>query len=311
MNNQGKLLISSYAKNNQRMAFKNIIIFLLGFSILLLSTTSFSSDKEKEKRWASQVIDSLMDGEAIFLNDGKTDFLALDMPAEKKSKIGVLVIHGIGIHPDWPQIVNPLRVGLSEAGWHTLSLQMPILKNSATGKDYLPLMKEVAPRIEAGISYLEKSGIKKIVLVAHSLGAQMTSYYLANLSKTKTPIIAYVAIGMGASNSELLKKITLPVFDIYGSEDLEGVMKSAVDRAKASLGNRFYKQQKIEGANHFFDDKNDQLIGIVRKYIKDFELNNFPTKRGALQSFCSRYDGLTPCVEYYISSNGAVTYPCN
>lgn len=269
MNHQKKLLSSS-EKNSLKVTLNNTLSFLLAFSLLLLSTTSFSSDAEKEKRWASQVTDSLMDGEAVFLSDGNSDFLALDMPAEEKSEIGVLVMHGIGIHPDWPQVINPLRVGLSEAGWHTLSLQMPVLKNSATGKDYLPLMKEVAPRIEAGIAHLKKAGVKKIVFVSHSLGAQMASYYLANLSEIKTPVIAYVAIGMGASNSALLKKITFPIFDIYGSEDLDGVMTSASDRVKASAVNKEYKQKKVEGANHFFDDKNEALIEMVSEYIKTF-----------------------------------------
>ena len=152
--NYQKNLFNKNAKNNMKIILKNTVIFLLGFSLLLLSSTSFSSDIEKEKRWASQITDSLMDGEAVFLNDGTNNFLSLDMPAEKKSDVGVLVMHGIGLHPDWPQVVNPLRVGLSEAGWHTLSLQMPVLKNSATGQDYLPLMKDVAPRIEAAINYL-------------------------------------------------------------------------------------------------------------------------------------------------------------
>ncbi|HIO91469.1 MAG TPA: DUF3530 family protein [Leucothrix mucor] len=268
MINNLKNTLNHYAKKGSKIALKNSLIALLGFTLVMISGASSASDKDKEKRWASQVVESLMDGDSVYLSDGKDDFLALDMPAEEKSEIGMLVMHGIGIHPDWPQVVNPLRVGLSEAGWHTLSLQMPVLKNSATGKDYLPLMKDVAPRIEAGIAHLKKSGVKNIVLVSHSLGAQMTSYYLANQTDSKSPVIAYVAIGMGSSNSELLKKISLPVFDIYGSEDLKGVMASASDRAKASKDNKMYKQEKVEGANHFFDDKDELLVEMVIKYIK-------------------------------------------
>lgn len=263
----------SYAIKRGQKGLKNSLSIILGCSLLFASAMSFASDKEKEKRWASQVTDALMDGEAVYLNDGKDDFLALDMPAEEKSDIGIVVMHGIGIHPDWPQVVNPLRVGLSEAGWHTISLQMPVLENGAKGEDYLPLMTEVGPRIEAAIKHLQKAGAKKIILVSHSLGAQMTSNYLANRPEPKAedqeaaPIIAYVAIGMGESNAELLSKIKLPVFDIYGSEDLDGVVKSAPDRAKASAENKSYQQEKVAGANHFFDDKSEELVEIVEKYI--------------------------------------------
>jgi len=264
-------VFNKYAKKRKEKARKNTINFLLMFVLLVFSVGSPASDIEKEKRWASQISDTLMDGDVIYLSDGKNDFLALDMPTEEKSDIGVLVMHGIGIHPDWPEVINPLRVGLAEAGWHTLSLQMPILKNSATGEDYLPLMKEVAPRIEAGIKHLKKSGVKKVVLVAHSLGAQMTSYYLAHLSDKKSPVIAYVAIGMGASNSKLLKNINLPVFDIYGSEDLKDVMDSAADRMKSSSHNKKYQQEKIKGADHFFNGKNEILVKIVTDYIRSLK----------------------------------------
>ncbi len=257
-------------KSHLKKTYKIIIGSLIIFFLLVTSTASMASDKEKEKRWATQVTDSLMDGEALYLHAGKDIFLALDMPAEEKSELGILVMHGIGIHPDWEQIVNPIRVGLAEAGYHTLSLQMPILKNSATSKDYLPLMKEVAPRIEAGIAYLKKSGVKKIALVSHSLGAHMTSYYLANSEQQKKtlPIIAYVAIGMNTPNTELLKKIKLPVYDLYGSEDLESVLKSASDRASASSANKAYKQEKVNGANHFFDNKNEVLLELITQYLK-------------------------------------------
>ena len=43
----------------------------------------------------------------------------------------MIVIHGIGIHPNWETIVKPLRVQLAAKGWNTLSLQMPVLANDA------------------------------------------------------------------------------------------------------------------------------------------------------------------------------------
>ncbi len=40
---------------------------------------------------------------------------------------GVLINHGRGFHPDWVDTVQPLRVGLVDYGWNTLSIQMPVL----------------------------------------------------------------------------------------------------------------------------------------------------------------------------------------
>ena len=250
---------------------------LLSFSLFFLFSTGVNaSDKEKEKRWADQISDSLLDGEAIQLNDGTADFLAIFTEAENPKDVGVIIIHGIGIHPDWPSVIQPLRVRLAENGWNTLSLQMPILGNDANVEDYEPLMKEVPARIDAGIRYLFKQGAKKIVIVAHSLGAQMSSYYLAHKkiyqeAQTQTPIIAFIGIGMGAGNVPYLKQIKIPVVDIYGEKDLPTVLGSVDARAKAANSNKHYQQKKVAGANHFFEDQDDDLVKTVTDALKKYK----------------------------------------
>ncbi len=249
---------------------------LLAFLLIAATSSCFSSDREKEKRWAEQVTDSLLDGEAVYLSDGKADFLAIDTRADNAKDTGVIVIHGIGIHPDWETIVQPLRVQLAAEGWNTLSLQMPIMANEATAMDYKPLMKEVPARIDAGIRQLNKAGAKKVVIVAHSLGAEMANYYLAHKkiyqeAKTETPIVGYVGIGMNTGNTAYLKKIKIPVLDLFGENDLPGVLESAPLRANAAAHNKKYYQKKVAGAGHFFEDKDDELLKAVKEALLSFE----------------------------------------
>jgi len=278
------------------MTSKNINNSLLIFIFCLTSTLAFATDKEKEKRWADQISDSLVDGEAIKLSDGKNDFLAIDTRANKsasnlsipdnikqvpstnatnRNKTGIIILHGIGIHPDWETVIQPLRVQLAELGWNTLSLQMPVLNNDAKARDYQPLMKEVPARIDAGIRHLAKEGAKNIVIVAHSMGAKMANYYLAHKkiyreAQTDTPIIAYIGIGMGAGNTTSLKKIKLPILDLYGSDDLLEVIESAPMRATAASHNKKYKQKMVSGANHFFESKDDKLVELVAEALDTF-----------------------------------------
>ena len=245
-------------------------------ALLLFTTNVFASDREKEKRWADQIIDSLLDGEAIYLSDGSEKFLTIETHADAPKETGVIVIHGIGIHPDWETVIQPIRVQLAAEGWNTLSLQMPILGNDATGMDYHPLMKEVPARIDAGIRQLHKAGVKKVVIVAHSLGAQMANYYLAHKkiyqeAKTETPIVGYVGIGMNTGNTVHLKKIKIPVLDLFGENDLPGVLQSAPLREKAAAHNKKYSQQKVAGASHFFEGKDDELVKAVKDALLSFE----------------------------------------
>lgn len=238
---------------------------------VLLPMSVVASDLAKEKRWADQVVDSIMDGDAVWLNDGKSKFLTIYTEAGDASARAAIIMHGTGIHPDWQQVVQPLRVGLTEHKWNTLSIQMPVLANEANYSDYAPLYDEVAPRVNAAIKFLRDRGINEIVLIGHSQGSAMAAYYL---SSTQQPVKGFVAIGMSAfakdrrmNSIRALEKIKVPVFDLYGSDDLKIIIDSARSRAAAAEKNKHYIQQQNKG-NHFFDGEEDALVSEVAAWLE-------------------------------------------
>lgn len=259
------------------MILQNTYKTLLFIGISLLMTSAYASDTAKEKRWADQVIDSIMVGDAEWLNTGKNKILAIYTENSTDKAIGgAIVLHGSGVHPNWDQVIRPLRSQLPDYGWSTLSLQLPVLGNEAEYEEYIPLFKDIAPRIDAGVKFLKAKGIQNIVIVAHSLGSSMAAHYMA--TKPDSSIRAFVAIGVSGKMHEKnkvgyltsLKTIKVPVLDIFGSNDLELVLKSEKDKAKVArkAGNKNYTQVKISGANHFFDNKDDVLIKRVRGWLK-------------------------------------------
>jgi len=244
--------------------------------LLVLIVSSFAvnaSDLAKEKRWADQVVDSILDGDAVWINDGNHDFLSIYTEAESNKNRAVIIMHGTGIHPDWQQVIQPLRVGLVEHNWNTLSIQMPVLANDAEYADYAPLYDEVAPRIDAAIKYLKSLGQKTIVLIGHSQGSAMAVYYLAN---TKQHLDGFVAIGMAAfaddprmNSIKLLEKVYIPILDLYGTDDLESIIRSAELRAEAAkkAANKSYTQFQITG-NHFFDGQDEALVAMIADWLE-------------------------------------------
>ncbi|MCW8963939.1 MAG: alpha/beta hydrolase family protein [Gammaproteobacteria bacterium] len=223
-----------------------------------------ASDLNKEKRWREQIIDAILDGEPVDLNNGRHDFLAIYTEGDGSRETGLIIMHGIGIHPDYPSVVNPLRVGLTEKGWSTLSLQLPVLPNEATGEDYGPLIPQAASRIQAGIEHLKQAGLKRVVIVAHSLGTIMAGHALAN---NTVEISGFVAIGMGAGGARYLKSIQVPILDLYGSNDQPGVIGSAQLRQSAAASNRDYTQIAAKDADHFFNDQEDELIRLIANWL--------------------------------------------
>lgn len=246
-------------------------------SLFLIFTlfTSYvhASDLAKEKRWVEQTVDFIVDGDAEWLELDQHKALAIYMEsATDVTKGGVIVIHGSGVHPNWQDVVQPLRTRLPDEGWASLSIQMPVLHNDADYKEYAPLFDEVKPRLDAAIKNLQDKGIKKIMIVAHSLGSAMSAYYLSN--EKNTVVKGFVAIGMPGAREDkrmntilTLQNIRIPVLDLYGEKDLDYVVKSAKQRENASSKNKNYSQKVVLGANHFFVNKNDELLSSVNDWL--------------------------------------------
>ncbi|VAW78539.1 hypothetical protein MNBD_GAMMA15-596 [hydrothermal vent metagenome] len=252
-----------------------LLVWLI-FSMLATTLCFAASDQAKEKRWAEQITDSLMDGEVHQLEAAGTSFLSIFTKASGRSTgRAVIIAHGMGVHPNWADVIQPLRVGLTEHGWSTLSIQMPILPNDADLKDYIPLFDEATVRIDAAVAMLRKRGNHTIILIGHSLGATMTAWHLAN--KKKPDVQGAVFIGIGSSEIDektngvlSISKMGLPILDIYGSRDLNGVLSSVDARRSAAIraGNKSYRQIEVEGADHFFTGMQDVLVRRIYGWLK-------------------------------------------
>lgn len=235
---------------------------------------ALASDILKERRWAEQIKEGLLVGEPVTLKQGELEFLGIYTPsAATKLRGGVLLLHGVGAHPDWSDIISPLRQELPEAGWSTLAIQLPILPNDAEADEYLPLFPAANARITAGIFYLQQQGIQNIVIVGHSMGSAMGAHFLASAAAGAEVVRAFVGIGMNrrpgtvAHTPDAVAKLRIPVFDLYGSQDLDGVLLGAKERRSAAATNPDYQQQEIPGADHFFRGQENTLVKRIGSWL--------------------------------------------
>jgi len=239
-----------------------------------VDTLAATPDLAREKRMADEIVDAILDGEVVMLKDGDHEFMSIDTEPAGDSKGAVIILHGRGYHPDWAETINPLRVGLADAGWRTLSLQMPVLEKSAKYYDYVPLFPAAYSRIEAGIQYLREADESMIVLLAHSCGAHMAMDWIA--AKGDAEIDAYIGAGMGATDYKQpmlkpfpLEQMTVPVLDVYGDEEYPAVLRRAPER-KAMIekaGNPKSAQMTVPAANHYFTDKGEVLVETVASWL--------------------------------------------
>ena len=189
------------------------------------------------------------------------------------SKVGIILCHGRGQHPTW-KVVDPLRKDLhARLGYHTLSLQMPAAQKN--WKAYAVDFPRAETEIEAGIAFLrDEKKVERIYLMGHSMGSRMATSFLAN--NPDAPIVGFVGVGIRNGGDEPLdsnanlRRVTLPVVDIYGDGG-DGIdLKHATTRSDM-VSNR-YKQVFIQGANHTFDDHEEDMLKAVIDWLSERDL---------------------------------------
>lgn len=221
------------------------------------------ADYAREQRWADEITPAITVGDPIRLElkSGRR-FLAIWAP-NPKAAAGVIVVHGLGVHPDWG-LINPLRSQLAEQGYATLSVQMPVAAAEARGEQYPPLFPEAAERLAAAVAFLRTKGLKKVAIVSHSLGSRMTNHFLNRAGDAR--VDAWVAIGILGEFTEPAT-FKAPVLDLYGEKDFPAVLENAQKRAAALRQVRGSGQVSIAGADHFFAGMENELVRQVRQFL--------------------------------------------
>jgi predicted alpha/beta-hydrolase family hydrolase len=244
---------------------------LLTFLMLVfqcLAGASFAADYAREKKWADEVVPSIVVGDPLYLKQANGhEFLTLFTPV-KEAKSAVLIAHGLGIHPDWG-LIGVLRAALADAGYTTLSIQMPVLANEATGKEYPPTFAEARERLQVAVEFLKARGYSNIAILSHSLGSGMTYGYFAN--QPDAAVKAWVNLGMAAFADTYvdLSVLKLPVLFFYGERDLPEVLANVSAQKQKPGGGSRVRLQMMPGADHFFTGMDKELLAAISGYLKE------------------------------------------
>jgi esterase/lipase len=232
-----------------------------------------ASDEKREADFAETINKTLAIGKTVWLEASGKKFLGLYTQTEKVASKGtVIILHDMGGHPNQQQLIYGLRVFLPEHDWATLALQMPLREAGVGVDDYYNLFPEAADRIKAGISYAKNNGAENIVIVGYGLGGLMGVY---TQSEQAADIKALITISLSvpktdnkaAQTLEFIKKIKIPMLDIYGALDLSDVTESARDRRLAAKENTAYRQIKIDDENHAFLHDEGLLVKRIYSWL--------------------------------------------
>ena len=237
------------------------------FVLMLAAQSAFAvADYAREKKWADEIIPGIVVGDTVYLELRQghkflTIFTEAQNAKDGDAKVGVVVVHGVGIHPDW-NMIGTLRTQLAEYGYTTLSVQMPVLANDAKAEAYDHLFPEAAERIGVAVEFLQAKGYKKIAIVSHSMGSAMSRMYVVN---HPSRLVAWASLGIGHGYS--YSGIGIPVLDLYGQNDLPPVLNMAKKRAASLKGNPKSRQVRVPKSDHFYNNHEAEMVQEVKSFL--------------------------------------------
>src|SRR5262245_24604662 len=223
------------------------------------------SDYAREKRWAEQVVPTIVSGEPVWLEAPRTEkFLGIYTEA-KAAKGAIILAHGLGVHPDYG-VIGELRTRLAESGYTTLSVQMPILAAEANPARYPVLFWEADARFAGALTYLRRKRYDRIWLVSHSMGSRMANHYIK--AHPLVPLSGWISLSISSGDMGPFKRLKFPVYDVYAENDLEPVLSGAPKRAETLKRMRGSSQTMMFGTDHHFAKKEKDLVSLIRLLLE-------------------------------------------
>ena len=236
---------------------------LIVLGLLTCTALASAQDYERESRLAEQTLATLVVGDPVQIEqkDGHR-FLALYTRAARE-RGAIVIAHGRGWSPDY-DLYGDLRTQLAEAGYSTLSIQMPVLPGTAKLGDYLPIFPDADERLSLAIKWLRTNGAPKVAIVSHSLGATMANHYLINTSDPDVDAWVFLSIINGLED---MFRIKIPVLDVFGSVDWD-VTRFGADERKAQIARiAGSRQVMVAGAEHFYEGKREELTALIVEFL--------------------------------------------
>lgn len=179
----------------------------------------------------------------------------------------IIIVHDRNEHADWPILIHPMRLKLTEYGWNTISLQFPDNPNDST-RNYSSLLNEL----------LNKLQTNKLILIVKGENTHFISTIFANiLKKLDALVLISHAEKTADGNSEVLKLVKMlgstPLLDIYAKRDKPSVTGTATYRMNTireygKTSHVLYQQIIVPLADHRFMHQEMSLIKRIAGWVK-------------------------------------------
>ncbi len=248
----------------KQLSIQSLILFLLCFVPALGWA---APDYDREARWRAEIVPTVVVGDPVDIMVGKQKVLGLLTEANKQLP-AIVLIHGVGVHPDHG-VIGQLRTLLADAGYTTLSVQMPVLsKEVSQATEYEKVFPFAHERITAAAAFLAERGYRRHILLSHSMGSWMSNEYFRVTPKTANFSFSHwICLGLTGKLGSTGEH-RMPILDVQAEHDLPAVLKGRWLRQLSLNFHPGSKQIQIGNADHFYTGQEKALALAILDWIK-------------------------------------------
>jgi acetyl esterase/lipase len=239
-------------------------IVLMGCALAINGALA-QTDTAREARWRAEVEPNIVVGDAQTLKTSEgREFFAIFTEGKQKD-VAFVLAHGVGVNPDFG-FIGRLRVLLADAGYATLSIQMPVRPGETTdAMEYVTTFPDAALRVASAHTWLRERGYAKVVLASHSMGAWMSNVYFKNTPNS--PYAAWIVIGVTGRILSIGSN-SLPVLDLYGENDLAPNLSKAWLRRMHLWFIPNSQQVMIPRADHHYAGAEKEAAAAIVEFVR-------------------------------------------
>ena len=214
-----------------------------------------------------------LDGEVVELAAGETPFVAIHRAQTRDTTTGsVVLLHGRGTNANSHGVIRPLRIGLSEHGWDTLSVQLPQVRAGARGGAWLDNADAIEARLQAALDWLTQRERLNQVIVALGGSAPVALRFVAGRDPKSVRALVLVSVNSEFSadtDRQALADLGRPLLDVFAERDTIPVTDGAPARLRVAreAGAKGYTQRQIAGATLDFPGQEAQLLAVIRSWL--------------------------------------------
>jgi hypothetical protein len=244
------------------------------FFVLILSAAILAEPVTSDRLASGLLPSGDTRGEIIELDAEGGSFIAIFQPSGRdQSHGGIILLHDQGTSANSLELIRPLRLGLSQAGWDTLSLQLPSGPGDQIHAASQSRRAIILARLQAGLAWLKARKSLNQAIVAQGNSAGPALQFAAGKPPRELRALVLVSSLIEPDEADgladALIRIRLPLLDIYAERDHGAVLDAAQARrdAAARRKDKKYSQVDIPGSVAGFFGLEESLLSRIRGWL--------------------------------------------